>query len=260
MPGTQTHPTFQPVDGPWEQYAAREGLRSVLDPADAAGRKNAAIDLLHRAAIDGALGRGRLGTVLDFGCGTGRMVRHLAKRAQRVIGVDITAAMLRRAARDTAASGACLSRIDGVRLPLRDASVDRIVSVYVLQYAVREPATYAAVLGELSRVLAPGGRLVCIEQVSAAAGSGSVGDAATCADYLGPARPLFAQRQLYPVRLARPGGFERRALLSGALPAALGPLAARLSVWRTRRTPHAALAAQPYVDWLFRFDAAGDPT
>lgn len=257
MSATRIHRVFLPADGPWESYATQQGLRSVLDPADAVGLKNAAIDLLHRTAVDRALGTGRLGTLLDFGCGTGRMVRHLAPRARRLIGVDITDAMLRRAAQDTRSPHAHWSRIDGMRLPLRDASVDRIVSVYVLQYAVRDPSAYAAVLRELARVLAPGGRLVCIEQVAGgSAGSGSVGEAAACADYLDPARGLFDTTRAQPVRVARPGDFDRHTLLRQGLPEPLRQLAARLSLWRTRRLGHGALAGQPYADWLFRFDAA----
>jgi len=256
VPASPIQSEFQPADGPWESYASHEGLRSVLDPADTSGRKNAAIDLLQRTAIDRALGAGRFGSVLDFGCGTGRMVRHLAGRAQHVIGVDITGAMLHRAARETQAANAGWSRIDGARLPLRDASVDRIVSVYVLQYAIREPATYAAMLRELARVLVPGGRLLCIEQVAGGAtGSGSVGDGATCADYLEPAREIFARARARPVRLARPGRFERNTLHRHALPGPLRQLAARISLWQVGGLDESALASQPYSDWLLRFDA-----
>ena len=260
MPGSNRNPEFQPADVAWEHYAAQEGLRSVLDPADSVGRKNSAIDLLHATAVADALGDGPLGSVLDFGCGTGRMVRHLAPRARRLIGVDITGSMLRRAkseTSDTDAPHAHWSRIDGLRLPLRDASIDCIVSVYVLQYAVRSPDSYAAVLDELARVLAPGGRLVCIEQVAAhETGSGSVGRAASCEDYLAPARGRFATLDSYPVRLARPATFDQRTLLTRDLPGPLRRMAARVSLARTARLDAAALAGQPYVDWLFRLESA----
>jgi SAM-dependent methyltransferase len=243
---------FQPADGRWEDYAAREGLRSVLDPADAAGAKNAAIDALHKLALDRALGRRRFARALDFGCGTGRLARHLAPRARRVLGADLTSAMLRRAARESAAANLDYVRFDGRRLPLPDACLDLAVSAYVLQYAVREPSAYAALLGELARVLAPGGLLVCIEQASAGPGaSPSVGRAACVADYLEPAERHFRVISRAPVRLGRPGRLERRTLLRPGLPAPLRRAAARLALARVARLPEAALAAQPYADWRF---------
>src|SRR5687768_8045775 len=44
-------------------------------------------------------------TTLDFGCGVGRLVIPFAKRGGRVVGVDISQAMLDEAARNSAAAG-----------------------------------------------------------------------------------------------------------------------------------------------------------
>lgn len=243
---------FQPSGGRWEEYAAQDGLRSVLDPADASGGKNLAIDAIHQLALDRALGRRRFARALDFGCGTGRLARHLARRARRVVGADLTAAMLRRARRDAALPNLDYLRFDGRRLPLADASLDLVVSVYVLQYAVRERTTYAALLGELARVLAPEGLLVCIEQASAGPeASGSVGRPARIADYLEPAGERFRLLSRAPVRLGRPGRLERRAWLRPGIPARLRRVAARVALARVARLSEPALAAQPYADWLF---------
>jgi SAM-dependent methyltransferase len=233
----------------------------VLDPADAAGAKNAAIDALHRLALGRALGRRRFARALDFGCGTGRLARELAKRARRVIGADPTAGMLRRAAREDAGARVGYLRFDGRRLPLPDACLDLAVSVYVLQYAVRDPLAYAGLLAELARVLAPSGLLVCIEQASAGMrASPSVGRAARVADYLEPAAGLFRLEAREPVRLGRPGSFERRTLLRPRLPAALRRAAARVALARVARLPERALDAQPYADWLFVLSRAEGAT
>jgi SAM-dependent methyltransferase len=243
---------FQPSGGRWEEYAEHEGLRSVLDPADATGAKNLAIDAIHRLALDRALGRRRFERALDFGCGTGRLAQELARRARLVVGADLTAAMLRRAAREAAAPHLAYLRFDGARLPLADASLDLVVSVYVLQYAVRERGTYAALLGELARVLAPEGLLVCIEQASAGPkASRSVGRPARLADYLEPAGGRFRLLSRVPVRLGRPGALARRTLLRPGLPGALRRAAARLALARAERLDESELAAQPYADWLF---------
>lgn len=124
---------------------------------------------------------------------------------------------------------------------------------------MRDPEVYGALLGELARVIAPGGLLVCIEQASAAAsGSGSVGSAASVAGYLEPASAHFRLRERSPVRTGRPGRVERRTLLRPGLPAPLRRVAARLSLARVGRLAEGALAAQPYVDWLFCLERQGE--
>lgn len=98
--------------------------------------------------------------VLDLGCATGNLERRLAERVPgaRVVGVDYSEAMLRRARRKCASCAsvefrhADLSR----RLPFDDASFDRVVGNNVL-YALPEPGR---ALDEAARVLRPGGRLV----------------------------------------------------------------------------------------------------
>jgi SAM-dependent methyltransferase len=242
---------FQPQEGCWDDYARRDGLRSVLDPADSTGVKNEGIDAVHKLALDRALRRRRFARVLDFGCGTGRLSRHLAPRAGRIVAADLTLAMLHRAARENSAPNLDYLRFDGHRLPMRDAVVDLVVSCYVLQYAVRERSAYVSLLGELARVLAPGGLLVCIEQASAGTrGSSSVGHAACIADYLEPGDRHFRQAWSEPIRLGRPGRAERRSLLRPGLPPMLRRAAARMALARVKHLGEEALVAQPYVDWL----------
>jgi arsenite methyltransferase len=98
------------------------------------------------------------GTALDVGSGPGNVTASLARAAGPeglALGVDISEPMLARAVRSEAGSNVGFIRADAQRLPLRDNTVDAVVSMAVLQLI---PAP-AAALVEMARVLRPGGRL-----------------------------------------------------------------------------------------------------
>lgn len=109
-----------------------------------------------------ALGRIDPGaTVLDLGCGAGTdllIAAQMTGPAGRVIGVDMTTAMLERARASAAAMG-----LDHVELheslieslPLEDASVDVVISNGVIDLVPDKDAVF----DEIDRVLRPGGRL-----------------------------------------------------------------------------------------------------
>jgi arsenite methyltransferase len=99
--------------------------------------------------------------VLDLGCGAGTdllIAAQMTGPTGRVIGVDMTAAMLERARASAGEMG-----IDNVELheslieslPLGDASVDVVISNGVIDLVPDKDA----VLDEIDRVLRPGGRL-----------------------------------------------------------------------------------------------------
>ncbi len=99
--------------------------------------------------------------VVDLGCGGGLDVLLAATKvgpAGRVIGIDMTPAMLDRARANAAKQGATnvefhQSTID--RLPLADDSVDCVISNCVINLAPYKPAVFR----EIARVLKPGGRV-----------------------------------------------------------------------------------------------------
>ncbi len=100
----------------------------------------------------------RGGTALDVGSGPGNVTASLGRAAGPdglALGVDISEPMLARAARAEAGPQVGFLRADAQRLPLRDSTVDAVVSIAVLQL-VPDPE---AALAEMSRVLRPGGRL-----------------------------------------------------------------------------------------------------
>lgn len=101
--------------------------------------------------------------VLDLGIGPGAGALEMARSdaAKRHLGLDRSAAMLRRAARAARRAGLPLPLVrgDALALPLRDAAVDGITG-HSLLYLLPDPA---AALAELRRVLRPGGRVAFLE-------------------------------------------------------------------------------------------------
>lgn len=98
--------------------------------------------------------------VLDVGCGAGTDLLLAARRVGphgRAIGVDMTAAMRRRAATGAATCGLVNVEVrdgDATRLPVDDQSVDVVISNGVLNLVPDKPRA----LAEIARVLKPGGR------------------------------------------------------------------------------------------------------
>jgi ubiquinone/menaquinone biosynthesis C-methylase UbiE len=98
------------------------------------------------------------GIALDVGCGPGNVTASLARAVGPgglALGVDISEPMLARAVRAEAGPQVGFLRADAQRLPLRDETVDAVVSIAVLQL-IPDPV---AALAEMARVLRPGGRL-----------------------------------------------------------------------------------------------------
>jgi SAM-dependent methyltransferase len=96
--------------------------------------------------------------VAEIGCGTAYLSAWLAARGARPIGVDLSAEQLDTARRCQVATGVTfpLLEADGEHLPLRDRSVDLVVSEYGAGVWC-DPRRW---LPEAARILRPGGRLV----------------------------------------------------------------------------------------------------
>ena len=138
------------VDRLWWRRTARR-FRPVLDRRDAA--------------------------ILDICCGTGDLTMALLKLRPRgagpILAADFSPAMLRRGAQkfgspvfrrsrkalDAADPYAIALEADALHLPLRDESLDLVVTAF----GFRNLANYAAGLNEFYRVLKPGGQLGILE-------------------------------------------------------------------------------------------------
>jgi len=114
------------------------------------------------AALLATLGDASVGTLLDVGTGTGRLLELLAPQISSGLGVDASRAMLALARSRLAKpelAHCAVRQADMYRLPLPAASFDTVVLQMVLHYAENP----AAALEEAARVLSPGGRLVVID-------------------------------------------------------------------------------------------------
>jgi demethylmenaquinone methyltransferase / 2-methoxy-6-polyprenyl-1,4-benzoquinol methylase len=100
-------------------------------------------------------------SAVDVACGTGALTRELAASAPgaRVLGVDFSWEMVRRASGAEADPAVAYLVGDALRLPLRDASVD----VVTIAFGLRNLPEPGRGLLEFRRVLRPGGRLVVCE-------------------------------------------------------------------------------------------------
>lgn len=103
--------------------------------------------------------------VLDVGCGPGDLSALAAHHypGSRVVGVDVTRAMLRRAFDRPRPQGDA-ARLDwaeatALRLPFPDRAFDLVMSAFVVRNLPRLPEA----LAELRRVVAPGGTLLTLE-------------------------------------------------------------------------------------------------
>ncbi|MHC1562678.1 class I SAM-dependent methyltransferase [Actinomycetospora sp. C-140] len=97
--------------------------------------------------------RGR--TVLEVGCGAASCSRWLARAGARVVGLDLSAGMLRQAREADRRTGTAvpLVQADAGAVPLRDGCVDAAFSAFGAVPFVADPR---AVMREVARVLRPG--------------------------------------------------------------------------------------------------------
>jgi ubiquinone/menaquinone biosynthesis C-methylase UbiE len=134
---------------------------------DRMGRAQDARPLSERRALDALAAQGEFGraaAVLEFGCGTGRYAARLLRdrlpEDATYLGLDVSPRMIELAG-SALAPWAGRARVEltdgGVHMPVPDASVDRVVSTYVLDLLT--PADAGAFIAEARRVLRPGGLL-----------------------------------------------------------------------------------------------------
>ena len=108
------------------------------------------------------LGERTRGRVLEVAIGTGRNLPHYPAGAA-VTGIEVSPAMLAIARQRAAGLGrdADLQEGDAERLPFADASFDTVVCALSL-CTIPNPA---AAIGEMKRVLVPGGRLLLLDHI-----------------------------------------------------------------------------------------------
>lgn len=106
-------------------------------------------------AMAAMIGDAPIGTLIDIGTGTGRMLELFGEQARVALGIDRSSEMLR-LARAKLGGRAELRQADLYALPLGGGSADLAILHHVLHFAEAPGAAIA----EAARVLGPGGRLL----------------------------------------------------------------------------------------------------
>jgi len=117
------------------------------------------------------------GRILEVGVGTGISLPSYA-RTNRIVGIDISAPMLKKAAERVVEHNLtnveALAVMDAKHLAFPDAFFDVVVAQYVIT-AVPDPE---ATLDEFARVLKPGGEIVLVNHIGAESGLRKMGELA----------------------------------------------------------------------------------
>src|SRR4051794_35452413 len=148
-------------------------------------------------------------TVLDAGCGSGRVTEILVARVPRgrVIGVDASASMID-AARERLGRDADLRVADLVGLDLGGERVDLVFSTATFHWIADHDALFAS----LRQALRPGGRLV-----AQCGGAGNIASVHAAARQAGDDPPFRAHFDGWrgPWNFATPADTERRLRAAG---------------------------------------------
>ncbi len=155
---TPTQPV--PVRGPADIRAFFDALAS--DYRDLHGKPERLLRYRLKI-IDRLLAGTSRGTLLEIGCGTGIHLFALAHRFQHSIGIDLSPAMIERAA-SLRRQLPCCKQIElfpssaETLAGVQAASIDVALMVGVLEHVPDKPAVFR----QIRRVLKPGGAFVCL--------------------------------------------------------------------------------------------------
>ncbi len=102
--------------------------------------------------------------VLDIGCGNGALLRKLSGRIASGVGTDASPVMIELAAERARTEHPNLQfqTVSEPKLPFPDASFDVVTSLLSFRYLDWDP-----IMNEIRRVLAPGGRIMIVDMVTA---------------------------------------------------------------------------------------------
>jgi SAM-dependent methyltransferase len=141
-----------------DQFTRQATPFSTASPITDAGALKSIVD---------AAAPGPTDTVLDVACGGGIVVCAFAPHVRQATGIDMTPAMLdhaRRLAAENGIANAAWQEGDVAALPWPDASF----TIVVTRFAVHHFPDPKAVLREMVRVCAPGGRVVVVDTCASA--------------------------------------------------------------------------------------------
>jgi 2-polyprenyl-3-methyl-5-hydroxy-6-metoxy-1,4-benzoquinol methylase len=100
-------------------------------------------------------------TILDFGCGVGRLSEHLAPRAKKIVGLDLSLEMLNVARKNTKNQNVEYRKIDELDL-IDEKTFDKIFAFWVLGHI--EDETLSKYVEKFHKVLKNDGSVFIFEQ------------------------------------------------------------------------------------------------
>lgn len=154
---------FETAGLSWAERAKLGGLRAVIGPSSSA-RNNAFMHGIHTFGATYASRESGAGSIVDFGCGTGRFTRFFAQRGWSVLGTEITAEMIEQARTECADVTCEFALTDGIHIPTGDSTLDVIWCCGVLRFSmVGDHPVHDQIAREMFRVLRPGGKVVNLE-------------------------------------------------------------------------------------------------
>lgn len=206
--GSETEPGLDTYQGvTWSKRASLGSLRSGLDPNDETGRRNGHIDRVQRLALRWAVREvAKPGmTILDFGCGTGRMFNELVATGAEVWGADRSEAMLDVARASQIVPPERIFHWDADAALRPPARFDVIATIGV----ALTPTLLRAVVTAVETLARPGATIVMLEQLDRRRGL-------TLADYGTALQSIGFNIERW--RLARRGTRSPMLALSSRLP------------------------------------------
>ncbi len=102
--------------------------------------------------------------LLDVGCGTGELTDLFVQAGYEYHGVDILDSFISYARQRHAGNNAQFATMDATHMTFAEASFDNVLVTGVIHHMTDEVAR--AVLGEMRRVLRPGGRVLIMEDTA----------------------------------------------------------------------------------------------
>lgn len=133
----------------------KEGQRAMWSSGDYPDIARTIEDVADHLAQAGGAAAGA--SVLDVACGNGNVALAAARAGARVVGVDITPALLEDARARAAREGLEVEWVEGdaEALPVGDGAFDAVLSSFGVMFAPR----HEIAAGELVRACRPGGRI-----------------------------------------------------------------------------------------------------
>lgn len=131
-------------------------IRHVYNQGLEAGTIRAVVDRVERLAAD---------SVLEVGCGPGRLLTAMAKRgvARDLVGIDLSPHLLERAGKRLGGKQARVVHANGLAIPADDGSFDVAVASHYIGHL--PPLLRSAAVLEMARVVRPGGHIVVVDHL-----------------------------------------------------------------------------------------------